>query len=132
LLVVSVAGWIQRQQLDVIEFQQEQLRVYREKMKGKRLRFTDDERRRLAAKAKKLGRKALHDLETIFQPRTPKWPDRVRPMTESGVFPRQGRGKTPDSGKVIESYEVPGLSRTIEMSGVWMKSRSENRQKSLL
>ena len=28
LLVVSVAGWIQRQQLDVIEFQQEQLRVY--------------------------------------------------------------------------------------------------------
>ncbi len=70
LLVVSVAGWIQRQQLDVIEFQQEQLRVYRETMKGKRLRFTDDERRRLAAKAKKLGRKALHDLETIVTPDT--------------------------------------------------------------
>ena len=39
-------------------------------MKGKRLRFTDDERRRLAAKAKKLGRKALHDLETIVTPDT--------------------------------------------------------------
>ena len=37
-------------------------------MKGKRIRFTDDQRRRLAAKAKTLGRKVLRNLETVVTP----------------------------------------------------------------
>ena len=37
---------------------------------GERLRFTDDQRRRLAAKAKGLGRKVLVELSTIVTPET--------------------------------------------------------------
>ena len=51
IVLVSLAGWINRQQLEVIEYLQEENRVFREQFKGKRLRFTDDQRRRLAAKA---------------------------------------------------------------------------------
>jgi hypothetical protein len=56
ILVVALAGWLNRQQQDVVEYLQEENRVLREHLKGKRLRFTDDQRRRLASKGKALGR----------------------------------------------------------------------------
>jgi transposase InsO family protein len=43
---------------------------HREQLGERRLRFTDDQRRRLAAKAKGLGRKLLADLPTIVAPET--------------------------------------------------------------
>src|SRR5262249_40856926 len=42
----------------------------REQLGGKRLRFTDDQRWRLAAKAKGVGRKVLVELGTIVTPET--------------------------------------------------------------
>lgn len=69
-LLVAVAGWINRHQLDIIEYLQEENRVLREHLKDKRIRFTDKQRRRLAAKAKKLGRRVLGELETIVTPDT--------------------------------------------------------------
>ena len=49
VILIALAGWINQQQLEVIEFLKEENRVLREQLKGKRLRFTDDQRRRLAA-----------------------------------------------------------------------------------
>src|ERR1043166_5361386 len=48
----------------------EENRVLREQFVEKRLRFTDDQRRRLAAKAQGLGRKVLVELGTIVTPET--------------------------------------------------------------
>ena len=70
LLLVCLAGWINRQQQDVIEYLQEENRVLRSKLKGKRIRFTDDERRRLAVKGKLLGRKVLGEVASIVTPDT--------------------------------------------------------------
>ena len=70
IIVFAVAGWINRKQLDVIEYLQEENRVLREQLKGKRIRFTDKQRRRLAAKAKKLGRAVLRTLDTVVTPNT--------------------------------------------------------------
>ncbi len=64
LLLVCLAGWINRQQQDAIEYLQEENRVLRSKLKGKRIRFTADERRRLAVKGKLLGRKILGEVAT--------------------------------------------------------------------
>ena len=50
-LVVWMAGWVNSRQLEVIDFLREENRVLREHLGGGRLRFTDDQRRRLAAKA---------------------------------------------------------------------------------
>ena len=44
--------------------------MLREQLGGKRLRFSDDQRRRLAVRAKKLGWRMLHDLTTIVTPAT--------------------------------------------------------------
>ena len=70
LLVVAVAGWIQREQQLAIDYLLEENRVLKARLRGKRLRFTDDERRRLAAKGKVLGRKLLAEVAGIVTPDT--------------------------------------------------------------
>ena len=70
ILVVALAGWLNRQQQDVVEYLQEENRVLREHLKGKRIRFTDDQRRRLAVKGKALGRRVLMGIETLVTPET--------------------------------------------------------------
>jgi hypothetical protein len=44
--------------------------VLREQLGGRRLRLNDDQRRRLAAKAKRLGRRILREVATIVTPET--------------------------------------------------------------
>ena len=70
LLLISLAGWLNQQQQDVIDCLQEENRVLREQLEGKRLRFNDDQRRRLAVRAKKLGWRMLHELTTMVTPAT--------------------------------------------------------------
>ena len=58
-LVMIFAGWVTRSQQDVIAYLQAENRVLREQLGEGRLRFTDAQRRSLAAKAKKIGRKGI-------------------------------------------------------------------------
>jgi len=51
-LHVALAGWMNRHQQNVVTYIQEENRILKCKLKGKRIRFTDHERRRLAVKAK--------------------------------------------------------------------------------
>ena len=69
-IVVGLAGWLNRQQQDIVMYLNEEKRVLREQLKGKRIRFTDDQRRRLAAKGKALGRKVLGEVCTLVTPET--------------------------------------------------------------
>jgi len=61
-LVVALAGWINQQQREVIDYLQTENRVLREQLGASRLRFTDDQRVRLAAKAKHLRRRVLQEI----------------------------------------------------------------------
>lgn len=70
LLVVILAGWVNRHQQAVIEFQSTQIQVMMEKLGSKRILLNDDQRRRLAVKGKALGRKLLLEITTIFTPDT--------------------------------------------------------------
>ena len=69
-LVVSIGGWMNQHQQHVIEYLIEENRVLREQNGNRRMRFTDEQRRRLAAKAKKLGRRLLARVATIVTPET--------------------------------------------------------------
>jgi hypothetical protein len=51
-LLAFLAGWVNRSQLALIEYFQTENQVYRELLGKKRIRLTDDQRRRLAVKAK--------------------------------------------------------------------------------
>ena len=70
LLLISLAGFLNQQQHDAIEYLHEENRVLREQLGGKQLRFNNDQRRRLAVRAKKLGWRLLHELTTIVTPAT--------------------------------------------------------------
>src|SRR3989441_382339 len=64
------SGWVNRRQLSVIEYLLEENRVLREQLEGRRLRLTDDQRRRLAVKGKVLGRRVLGEVAGIVTPDT--------------------------------------------------------------
>jgi putative transposase len=51
-LLLTFAGWVNRRQLAMIDCLKEENRVLREQQGGGKLRFTDDQRRRLAAKGR--------------------------------------------------------------------------------
>ncbi len=70
LLVVAIAGWIQREQQTAIVYLLEENRVLKARLRGRKLRLTDDERRRLAVKGKALGRKLLAEVAGIVTPDT--------------------------------------------------------------
>lgn len=70
ILVIAMAGWMNREQSTVIEYLREENRVHRELLGGKRPRLNDDQRRRLAAKGKALGRKLLSTCCCIVTPDT--------------------------------------------------------------
>src|SRR5262252_9281098 len=69
-LVVSFGGWMNQHQQHVIEYLMQENRVFREQFGNRRMRFSDEQRRRLAAKAKKLTRKLLNEVATIVTPET--------------------------------------------------------------
>jgi hypothetical protein len=72
-VLIAVAGWMNQRQLHIIDYLREENRVLREQLGDQRLRFNDHQRRRLAAKAKGLGRKILAEVTTLVTPETC-WP----------------------------------------------------------
>src|SRR5262249_29348413 len=69
-LVLVFAGWVNRQQQAVIDYLLEENRVLRAARGSRRLRLTDDQRRRLAVKGKVVGRRRLAAIAGIVTPDT--------------------------------------------------------------
>jgi hypothetical protein len=63
--IAPLRGWIQREQGDTIAFLQEENRVLRAQLRGRRLRLSDQDRRRLALLGHELGRATLAQVATI-------------------------------------------------------------------
>src|SRR5919106_162814 len=69
-VVIAVAGWMNQKQQYAIDYLREENRVLKEQLGTRRLRFTDDQRRRLAAKAKLVGRRVLDEIADLVTPDT--------------------------------------------------------------
>jgi transposase InsO family protein len=70
-IVLSVlTGWLDRRERAALAYLIEENRLLRRQLGSRRLRLTDDERRRLAARAYRLGRAALRAIATIATPDT--------------------------------------------------------------
>ena len=95
-LLVSIAGWMNQHQQQVIEYLREENRVLREQLGNRRALFNDDQRRRLAIRAKRLGRKLLAEVATLVTPDTLlAWHRRlIAPHSRSGHHFLQGTGQT--------------------------------------
>src|SRR5499427_3909213 len=90
------SGWVNRQQQAVIEYLMEENRVLRAAQGSRRLRLTDDQRRRLAVKGKVLGRRRLAAVAGIVTPDTIlRWYRRlVAQKYDSSKARRSGRPST--------------------------------------
>ncbi len=104
-LVIAVSGWMNQRQRQSIEYLREENRVLREQLGQRRLRFNDDQRRRLAVKAEGLGRKLLAEVVTLVTPETLlAWHRKLIAQKYDGHH-RRGPGRPP-IGKDIESLVV--------------------------
>ena len=70
ILIVMLAGWVNEEHRAVNAYLKEENRLLRELHGKKRLRFTDDQRRRLAVKGKPVGRRGLREFGSIVTPNT--------------------------------------------------------------
>ena len=91
-----VAGWMNQKQQYAIDYLREEHRVLREQLGSRRLRFTDDQRRRLAAKAKLVGRRMLNEIADLVTPDTLlAWPRKLIAKKNDGSAKRGfGRPRT--------------------------------------
>ena len=111
-LVLTFAGWVNRHQDDLIDYLREENRVLREPLGPRPLRLTDAQRRRLAVRGHKLGRRVLTQVAGIVTPDTIlRWYRRLiatkydgsarrrrgRPMTNDPTRRRRARGQ--DGGR---------------------------------
>ena len=65
-----LTGWLDRREREVIAYLIEENRLLRRQLGGRRLGLTDDDRRRLAARAYRVGRAALREIATLATPDT--------------------------------------------------------------
>jgi putative transposase len=96
LLALTIAGWLNRRQSAAIEYLREENRVLRARLPEGRLRFTEDERRRLAVRGVELGRAFLAEIATIVTPDTilrwhrclvaAKWSFGSKPSSRTGLM----------------------------------------------
>jgi len=83
LFCLILAGWMNRQQQNIIEYLRTENQVLREKLGNGRILLNDDQRRRLAVKGKILGRKRLEEVGTLFTPDDPALASPQRDRTDS-------------------------------------------------
>jgi putative transposase len=105
LLIITFAGNVYRDQSRLIAHLPEENRVCRELQGKKRLHLTDDQRRRLAAKGKPLGRRLLDKVATIVTPDTIlRWHRRL--IAEHHTYPHKNRVGRPGLMKAIRELIV--------------------------
>jgi putative transposase len=113
-LLVAVAGWMNQRQQQAIEYLREENRVLREQLGDRRVRFNDDQRRRLAVRAKGLGRKLLAEVATLVTPDTLLvWHRKLIAQKYDG-HNKRGPGR-PRTGEEIETLVV----RMAEENRAW-------------
>ena len=103
LLLLILAGWINRRQQDAVEYLLTENRGLREKLGKKRILPSDDHRRRLAVKGKILGRKMLEQLATIVTPDTIlRWHRELVARHWDHSDRRKAAGRAPVTPEIVE------------------------------
>src|ERR1700730_8161854 len=70
LVLAGFAGWINRQQQEVIEYLRTENQILKEKLGKRRILLSDDQRRRPAVKGNVHRSKVLETVGTLFTPDT--------------------------------------------------------------
>jgi hypothetical protein len=90
-----LTGWLNRREREAVAYLIAENRLLRRQLGTRRLRLTDDDRRRLAARAYRVGRPALREFATIATP------DTLLPGIGNSL---RGNGRTPADQGGAASY----------------------------
>jgi len=103
LLLMTIAGWVNRNQQDAIEYLKGENRVLREHLGSRRIRFSNEQRRRLTAKAKALGSEGLKEIADLVTPDTLlRWYRKLIAQKYDGSQHRgPGRPRTPEAIRAL-------------------------------
>ena len=111
--MITFAGFVNRDQSRLIAYLLEENRIFRELQGKKRTRLTDDQRRRLAAKGKPLGRRLLDKVAGIVTPDTIlRWHRKL--VAQHHTYPAKNRVGRPGLMKSIRELIV---RMAVENSG---------------
>ena len=125
VLLVTLAGWVNRQQQLVIEYLVEENRVLKGQLEGRPLRLTDDQRRRLAVKGRRLSRRVLRQVATIVTPDTIlRW--HRQPIARKWTFTPKRRGRP----RIMQEISLLILRMATENPG-WGYTRIQGALKNL-
>ena len=131
-LVMIAAGWVHRHQLIVIEFLQAENQLLKERLRGKRIRFTDAACVLLARKAKAVGCKALLERDTVVLRRSCRLSVRsTNTSSSSGTFlaDRVTIIDSPSaSPRRVCSPRSPKIRLVVSERGILERSAFINRQ----
>jgi putative transposase len=101
-LAAWLAVWMGRVLQEQIDYLKQENQLLQEKLGGKRIRFSDGERRRLATLAKRLGRRALAEVATVASPETIlRWYRELVAKKYDGSE-RRGPGRPKRRGEIAE------------------------------
>ena len=125
MLLLTVTSWLDQREREVLAYLIEENRVLRRQLGGRRLRLTDDDRRKLAARACRLGRAALREVATIVTPDTLlRWHRQL--IARKWTYARQG---TTRRGVLAEVREL--IRRMAEENPGWGYTRIQGALKNL-
>ncbi len=100
LLAMALAGWVNRHQQAVIDYLIAENRIFKQQLNGRRLQLSDNDRRRLAAKAKALGREVLDEVANLVTPDTLlAWYRNL--IARKWTYSRKGPGRPPVSEEIV-------------------------------
>ena len=103
LLMTILAGWVNQQQQQVIEYLRTENQVLKEMHGKKRILLNDDQRRRLAVKGKVLGRKLLGEIGTLVTPDTIlRWHRMLVAEKWNHADKRKSTGRPPTPQEVVD------------------------------
>jgi hypothetical protein len=92
MLLLVLTGWLERREREALAYLIEENRLLRRQLGGRRLRLTDDDRRRLAVRAFRVGRQVLREIATIVTPETLlRWHRRLVVRKWTFATPRSSR-----------------------------------------
>jgi putative transposase len=128
VLLAGLVGWLDQRQQEALTHLIEENRILRGQLRGRRLRLSDDDRRRLAVCGHRLGRRGLRQVARIVTPDTilrwhrqliaRKWTYAKRRRGRPGVLAEIRRlvvrsGREPDvgSGWAVARFLFHGWAR---------------------
>ena len=125
ILLLTATSWLDRREREVLAYLIEENRVLRQQLNGRRLRLTDDDRRKLAARAYRLGRRALREVGTIVTPETLlRWHRQL--IARKWTYAKQG---TTRRGVLVEIRQL--VARMAEENPTWGYTRIQGALKNL-